>query len=152
NPTMSTSARADIELEDPRLRAYLRRYLRRRMPAADADDAVQAVYCAALEARARPRDEEGLRRWLTVIARRKVAAYYERSSLELAMALAAVAALAWWWSRPDRTVHRVPSAAVMPTIAASPSPVVTAAPPPPPIETPKPKPRTPSTAGTSTAH
>jgi DNA-directed RNA polymerase specialized sigma24 family protein len=80
---MSPSPRsARAELSDPTLRLYLARYLRRRLPAADADDALQAVYCAALEARSVPDDLEELRRWMTVVARRKVASYYERSASE----------------------------------------------------------------------
>jgi DNA-directed RNA polymerase specialized sigma24 family protein len=80
---MSPSPRsARAELSDPTLRLFLARYLRRRLPAADADDALQAVYCAALEARRVPDDAVELRRWLTVIARRKVASFYERASSE----------------------------------------------------------------------
>lgn len=70
------------ELLRPELRQYLARYLRRRLPQAEAEDAIQAVYCAALEARTIPQDQEQIRRWLTVIARRQVAAYYARTSTE----------------------------------------------------------------------
>lgn len=70
------------DLLQPELRQHLARYLRRRLPPADADDALQAVYCAALEANSIPDEQEHLRRWLTVIARRQVAAYYERVSTE----------------------------------------------------------------------
>jgi len=80
---MSPSPRlSTVGLSDPELRLYLARYLHRRLPAADADDALQAVYCAALEARALPDDASELRRFLTVIARRKVAAHYERAASE----------------------------------------------------------------------
>ena len=82
-PSMSPALRsAKVELSDPELRQYLARYLRRRLPAADAEDALQAVYCAALEAQRLPEERTELRRWLTVVARRKAAAYYERASSE----------------------------------------------------------------------
>ncbi len=81
--SMSPAVRsAKVELSEPELRQYLARYLRRRLPAADAEDALQAVYCAALEAQRLPEERTELRRWLTVVARRKVAAYYERASSE----------------------------------------------------------------------
>lgn len=81
--SMSPSLRSpSVGLSDPELRDYLARYLRRRLPPADADDVLQAVYCAALEARTLPDDAVQLRRWMTVVARRKVAAYYERASAE----------------------------------------------------------------------
>lgn len=70
------------DLLHPDLRQYLARYLRSRLPSAEVDDALQAVYCAALEARNIPEDHVHLRRWMTVIARRQVAAYYERASAE----------------------------------------------------------------------
>jgi DNA-directed RNA polymerase specialized sigma24 family protein len=77
-----TSHEPSADLLHPELRQHLERYLRRRLPAAEVDDALQAVYCAALEARNVPVDEVHLRRWMTVIARRQVAAYYERTSSE----------------------------------------------------------------------
>jgi DNA-directed RNA polymerase specialized sigma24 family protein len=76
------SHEASADLLHPELRQHLAAYLRRRLPPAEVDDALQAVYCAALEARNIPSDHVHLRRWLTVIARRQVAAYYERSSAE----------------------------------------------------------------------
>lgn len=76
------SPEASADLLHPELRQHLERYLRRRLPAAEVDDALQAVYCAALEARNVPVNETHLRRWMTVIARRQVAAYYERTSSE----------------------------------------------------------------------
>lgn len=77
-----SSAEASADLLHPELRQHLERYLRRRLPAAEVDDALQAVYCAALEAKNVPVEETHLRRWMTVIARRQVAAYYERTSSE----------------------------------------------------------------------
>jgi len=76
------SHEASADLLHPELRQHLAGYLRRRLPPAEVDDALQAVYCAALEARSIPSDQVHLRRWLTVIARRQVAAYYERTSAE----------------------------------------------------------------------
>lgn len=77
-----SSREASAALLQPELREHLARYLRRRLPKAEADDALQAVYCAALEARNIPQDHTHLRRWMTVIARRQVASYYERVSAE----------------------------------------------------------------------
>jgi DNA-directed RNA polymerase specialized sigma24 family protein len=64
-------------LDDPALLAWLRSYVRRRVPSDEADDVVQAVLCAALEARQRPTDGVGLRRWLTGVARHLIARHYE---------------------------------------------------------------------------
>lgn len=80
--TPMSPSEASADLLHPDLRAYLAQYLRRRLPKTEADDALQAVYCAALEARNIPQDRAHLRRWMTVIARRQVAAYYERASAE----------------------------------------------------------------------
>ncbi len=67
-------------LGHPALRRYLEGYVRRRVRPCDADDTVQAVLCAALEARRIPEDDEELRRWVTGIARNKIAALYSRAS------------------------------------------------------------------------
>jgi DNA-directed RNA polymerase specialized sigma24 family protein len=69
-------------LSRPELRRYLEAYVRRRVPGAEADDAVQSVLCAALEARRVPSDAEELRKWLTGIARHKIAALHQRASRE----------------------------------------------------------------------
>lgn len=66
-------------LDDPALLAWLRNYVRRRVPSDEADDVVQAVLCAALESRQRPTDGVGLRRWLTGVARHLIARHYEVS-------------------------------------------------------------------------
>ncbi len=78
DPTSSPRA----VLDDVELRRYLQRYLRRRLPAAEAEDALQSVLCAALEAPRLPVQDEELRRFLTVVARRKVANYYRASARE----------------------------------------------------------------------
>src|SRR5438105_3177980 len=66
----------------PELRRHLERYLRRRMPRADVEDTIQSVLCAALEARHAPTDLDELRKWITGIARHKIAAHYERTKRE----------------------------------------------------------------------
>ena len=66
-------------LDDPALHAWLRSYVRRRVASDEADDLVQAILCAALEARQRPADATGLRRWLTGVARHLIARHYEAS-------------------------------------------------------------------------
>ncbi|MEZ4439500.1 MAG: RNA polymerase sigma factor [Polyangiaceae bacterium] len=47
-----------------------------RVPAADADDVVQTTLCAAFASPDLPRDPEGRLRWLTRVARHKIADYY----------------------------------------------------------------------------
>ncbi|HEU4412047.1 MAG TPA: sigma factor [Polyangiaceae bacterium] len=77
---MNTGLPSPLEapsLDDPALLAWLRSYVRRRVPSDEADDVVQAVLCAALEARQRPTDGAGLRRWLTGVARHLIARHYE---------------------------------------------------------------------------
>ncbi len=77
---MNTGLPSPLEgpsLDDPALHAWLRNYIRRRVPSDEADDLVQAVLCAALEARQRPADGVGLRRWLTGVARHLIAHHYE---------------------------------------------------------------------------
>ena len=66
----------------PAIRRYLEGYVRRRVRPDDADDTVQAVLCAALEARRIPCDEEELRRWITGVARRKIADVWARARRE----------------------------------------------------------------------
>jgi DNA-directed RNA polymerase specialized sigma24 family protein len=74
------SASRTTALGHPALRRYLEGYVRRRVRPSDADDTVQAVLCAALEARRIPEDDEELRRWVTGIARKKIAAIWSRTS------------------------------------------------------------------------
>ncbi|HEU4536204.1 MAG TPA: sigma-70 family RNA polymerase sigma factor, partial [Polyangiaceae bacterium] len=79
---MNTGLPSPLEgqaIDDPALHAWLRSYVRRRVPSDEADDLVQAVLCAALEARQRPPDAAGLRRWLTGVARHLIARHYEGS-------------------------------------------------------------------------
>jgi DNA-directed RNA polymerase specialized sigma24 family protein len=77
---MNTGLPSPVEgqaLDDPALHAWLRNYVRRRVPSDETDDLVQAILCAALEARQRPTDIIGLRRWLTGVARHLIARHYE---------------------------------------------------------------------------
>ena len=82
---MTTALPSDVDLATrltrPELRRYLERYVRRRVSVTDAEDAIQAVLCAALEARQAPSDGDELRMWLTGIARRKIAALYAPSAI-----------------------------------------------------------------------
>ncbi len=59
-------------LADPRLYDDLRRYVRGRVRAGDADDVVQAALAAALAAERAPSAPEELRRWVFAIARHKI--------------------------------------------------------------------------------
>ena len=69
-------------LAAPELRRYLDSYVRRRLPPSDADDAVQAILCAALEAKRAPSDPEEVRKWVTGIARHKIAGHFEQRRRE----------------------------------------------------------------------
>jgi DNA-directed RNA polymerase specialized sigma24 family protein len=77
-----STATASALLGRPAIRRYLEGYVRRRVRPDDADDTVQAVLCAALEARRIPCEEEELRRWITGIARRKIADVWARARRE----------------------------------------------------------------------
>ncbi len=72
----------DAALADPALRRALADFVRRRVPPSDVDDIVQTVLCDALTAPGRPRDAEGLRRWLLGIARHKVVDLHRRARRE----------------------------------------------------------------------
>src|SRR4051812_47985307 len=79
---MTPSSSSSEALSRPELRRYLEAYVRRRVTTSDADDLVQAVLCAALEAPRVPEDREEVRKWITGIARRKLAAHYEKRAHE----------------------------------------------------------------------
>src|SRR6185437_12775723 len=72
----------DAAFADPALRRALADFVRRRVPPSDVDDVVQTVLCDALTAPGRPRDAEGLRRWLLGIARHKVVDLHRRARRE----------------------------------------------------------------------
>jgi DNA-directed RNA polymerase specialized sigma24 family protein len=62
------------------LRSGLTALLRRRVPLQEVDDIAQTVLADALAANRVPTDPEELRRWLTGIARHKIADYYRRAA------------------------------------------------------------------------
>jgi DNA-directed RNA polymerase specialized sigma24 family protein len=72
---MTTQAHAALRryVAQPTTRTSLRAYVRRRGFFDDADDLVQTVLCDALAVQAVPAEPEDLPRWITGIARRKVA-------------------------------------------------------------------------------
>jgi RNA polymerase sigma factor (sigma-70 family) len=74
-------------LADPELHRFLVGFVRKRVPAADVDDLVQAVLCDALAAEGRPRDAAELRRYLLGIARHKIADLHRRAVREPATEL-----------------------------------------------------------------
>jgi RNA polymerase sigma factor (sigma-70 family) len=69
-------------LADPELRRFLEGFVRKRVPAVDVDDLVQAVLCDALAAQGRPADASELRRYLLGIARHKIADLHRRAVRE----------------------------------------------------------------------
>jgi DNA-directed RNA polymerase specialized sigma24 family protein len=79
-------------LADPELHRFLEGFVRKRAPAADVDDLVQAVLCDALAAEGRPSDGTELRRYLLGIARHKIADLHRRAVREPATELPEMAA------------------------------------------------------------
>lgn len=63
-------------------RAALLAMVRRRVPAGDADDVVQAALVAAVATADRPRDPAEARRWIWGVARHKIADYHRRARRE----------------------------------------------------------------------
>lgn len=72
-----------LGLADPALRRTLEDMVRRRVPASEVDDVVQATLTEALAAASAPDEPEALRRWVFGIARHKVVDYYRRSRREV---------------------------------------------------------------------
>jgi len=68
-------------LSEAKTLRFLGAFVRRRVPAASRDDVVQSVLCSALEA-APPAAPEALPRWLTGIARHKIADFHRRAARE----------------------------------------------------------------------
>lgn len=68
------------DLAAQELRRSLTALLRRKLPASEVEDVAQTILCEALASRNIPRDPEELRRWLSGIARHKVADYHRRSA------------------------------------------------------------------------
>ncbi|MBX3190024.1 MAG: sigma-70 family RNA polymerase sigma factor [Labilithrix sp.] len=82
---------------DPSLRQSVAAMVRRRVPASDADDVAQTVLCDALAAERVPHDPVELRRFVSVIARHKIADFHRRArvrggAIDPAEALARAAA------------------------------------------------------------
>ena len=69
-------------LEEPAFRAWIAAVVKRRVPAADAEDVMQAIMCDALASAGAPVDENDIARWISGIARHKVADYHRRSHRE----------------------------------------------------------------------
>jgi DNA-directed RNA polymerase specialized sigma24 family protein len=70
---------ASTPFADPSLRRSLAAMVRRRVPASEADDVAQTVLCDALAAATVPCDPTELRRFVSVIARHKIADYHRRA-------------------------------------------------------------------------
>ena len=69
-------------LGDATVRARLAAMVRRRVPRGEADDVVQSVLCDALAAERIPADAVELSRWISVIARHKIADFHRRARRE----------------------------------------------------------------------
>jgi DNA-directed RNA polymerase specialized sigma24 family protein len=72
-------------LGDQATHARLASMVRRRVPRGEAEDVVQSVLCDALAADRIPADAGELSRWLTVIARRRIADFHRRARRETAL-------------------------------------------------------------------
>ncbi len=80
-PTMSDD-RPDALLSAPETRRFLNDFVKRRVNASDADDVVQTVLCDALQAARIPDTNTEMRRWLTGIARHKIADLHRKAGRE----------------------------------------------------------------------
>jgi len=76
-----TSARHDWTSAD--FRAALAAMVRRRVPADDVEDVVQAALTEAVASQHRPTDPEEARRWIWGVARHKIADYHRRAGREV---------------------------------------------------------------------
>ena len=68
-------------LAEPRTLRFLAGFVRKRVPASSCEDVVQSVLCSALEATP-PAAPEALPKWLTGIARHKIADYHRAAARE----------------------------------------------------------------------
>lgn len=73
---------AQTTLGDPRLRSALMAMVRRRVPAGEVEEIVQATLTEAIASSHRPEDGEPLRKWVHGIARHKIADFHRRSRRE----------------------------------------------------------------------
>ncbi len=69
-------------LGSPEIRRMLSEFVRRRVPEADADDVVQTVLVEALSSERMPEERTELRKWLTGVARHKIADLHRKRGRE----------------------------------------------------------------------
>jgi RNA polymerase sigma-70 factor (ECF subfamily) len=69
-------------LADPSLRSALEAMIRRRVPAAEVEDIVQAAFTEALASQTAPEEPDALRRWIFGVARNKVVDFHRRNKRE----------------------------------------------------------------------
>jgi len=74
---------AHEKLAEPDLRRSLAAMVRRRVPAHEVDEIVQATLADALASKTAPTEAEALERWVRGIARHKVADYHRRAKREV---------------------------------------------------------------------
>lgn len=84
-------------LGTPEVRRGLEAQLRQRVPSQDVEDLAQAVLADALASPSIPRDGDGLRRWLSAIARHRIADFHRRRARTRA------------WFEPDEAAEAVAS-------------------------------------------
>lgn len=86
--TLAMSRGSEVEasgaLADRDLRRGLTALLQRRLPTQEVEDIAQTVLCDALAARALPSDPDELRRYVSGIARHKIADYHRRAARQAA--------------------------------------------------------------------
>lgn len=70
---------------DPNLVAAVEAMVRKRVPASEVDDIVQAALTDAVASQDAPTDTEALRRWLSGVVRHKIADFYRRRDRERAL-------------------------------------------------------------------
>ncbi|MFO0616145.1 MAG: sigma factor [Polyangiaceae bacterium] len=76
------SQTAKVLLGKPETRRFLMDFVKRRVPEAHVDDVVQTVLISALESPSTPTTEPELRRWLTGVAKHKIADQHRKGGRE----------------------------------------------------------------------
>lgn len=79
---MPTSREQQLEIGSPEIRRMLNDFVKRRVPDADVDDVVQTVLVEALASDRVPTDKVELRKWLTGVARHKIADLHRKGARE----------------------------------------------------------------------
>lgn len=79
---MPTTREQQRELGSSEIRKMLSDYIRRRVPEPDVDDVVQTVLVEALASDTVPSDKTELRKWLTGVARHKIADLHRKGARE----------------------------------------------------------------------